>query len=180
MKYNLDTGLIEQEPWILQPDEIEEQQSGLLQSYCITLDILNTHTLHKVFNGEGNKIYNTLNTDLQEKYLLFIFSTPLITKNIEYNYVFEFHPNITLKGGALKRHLHGTIFNITPETLIEIKMSWIKLLKVYSEKHKDICLKIVKCKYALGWKNYMVKDQPKWLHPDFLDDIDGWFANLIK
>lgn len=166
------------------------EQSNKLFSYAITISLYSEHNLNKFltkyshhFDNLNVKKYDDLNIDLQDEYLRLLFTSPLLSRKIEFCYTFEFHTNITLKGGKPKRHLHGTIKNITKETIEELKKLYINnYIKVKSEKAQLDCFRCVPIINENGWDVYIHKEQltnefvryfndlSNHLESDYLDD----------
>lgn len=135
--------------------------------YAITLTVLSAHRVspHAFLT---KKVYQDLTMREQDEYLKFLVDTSIrCSKNYDdkdlkqfATYEFETHPNIKLKSGEFKRHLHGVFYKMTKDDIATIKEYLVKLLKIgHSEKHINNCIKIVPIYYDKGWTNYVKKDQ---------------------
>lgn len=143
------------------------EQSNLLFSYAITISVYSNHKLNKfltkyseILNKPNLIFYKDLNVDEQDEYLKLLFISPLLSRKIEHCYTFEYHTNIVLEGGKPKRHLHGTIKNITKDMISELtKLYTDNYLKVKTEKSKLDCFRCVQIVDESRWDVYIHKEQ---------------------
>lgn len=144
------------------------EKSNNLFNFAITISIPNNHRLNKfLYNDYGNKskpLYSDLSVVEQDVYLTSLFTSPLISRNISFNYVCETHPSITCGNGKEKRHLHGTIKQITYEMKEELKKLYMKNYIKSSSDHYCYMVPIV----SSGWATYCDKSQ---VNPIYLADI---------
>lgn len=146
------------------------EKSNKLFNFATTISIPNNHRLNKFLYkdnlGKKNikQFFSELEPSEQDQYLISLFTSPLIARNITFNYVCETHPNITLGNGKEKRHLHGTIQNITYETKDELKKLYMKSYIKSSSEHYCYMVPIV----SSGWSSYCEKSQ---LNPKYLAEI---------
>lgn len=176
------------------------EQSNLLFSYAITISVYSNHALSKyitkwsdILNKPHLKFYKDLNVDEQDEYLKLLFISPLLSRKIEHCYTFEYHTNIVLEGGKPKRHLHGTIKNITKDMIIELtKIYYERYIKVKTDKAKLDCFRCVQIVDESRWDVYIHKEQlsnefTRWfndlenhLESDYLDDSYNFGKCICK
>lgn len=155
------------------------EQSNLLYSFAITISVYSNHNLNKFLTKYSEKItnpqlkqYKDLNVDQQDEYLKLLFTSPLLSRKIEHCYTFEYHTNIVLEGGKPKRHLHGTIKNITKDMMVELTRLYTEsYLKVKTDKAKSDCFRCVQIVDESKWDVYIHKEQ---LSNEFV----RWFNDL--
>lgn len=146
------------------------EYSNRLCDFAITISLPSNHRLNKfLYKDNGGKknhkqYISELEVSEQDLYLISLFTSPLIARDIKFNYVCETHPNITLGNGKEKRHLHGTIKNITYETKDELKKLYLKSYIKSSSEHYCHMVPII----SSGWATYCEKHQ---LNPHYLADI---------
>lgn len=156
------------------------EKSNKLFDFAITISLYSTHKLNKFLYKDNlsksniKRIFNDLELDEQVLYLINLFSFPLLARNISYLYACERHTNITLKDKKLKYHLHGTIKNITMDTMAELKTLYLKnYIKVSTDKAILDCFKCVPIVNS-GWADYIEKEQadPKYIL-DLLNHLES-------
>lgn len=147
---------------------MEIKENNFFLDYAITVSVLSNHKLEAGFYlSKTKKYYDRLLPTEQDEYLEYILQTCCrMSKNYEgedykqfYTFELEDHVNIKLTGGLLKRHLHGVFYHCTKDDIATYTHYLHKLLKVYNDKQKNKCLKVVPVYYDKGWTNYMKKDQ---------------------
>lgn len=136
--------------------------------YAITVSVLSDSILDKKMQLKTKKkYYHQLTIEQQNEYLEMILKDAIrISKNYEGNDFkqfftceFETHHNIVLKNGKPKQHLHGVFYQCTKEDIVTIESTIHYIIRVYNDKQKSKCVKIVPVYYDKGWSNYMKKDQ---------------------
>lgn len=155
------------------------EQSNLLFSFAITISVYSNHKLNKfltkysdILSKQNLVYYKDLNVEEQDEYLRLLFTSPLLSRKIEHCYTFEYHTNIVLEGGKPKRHLHGTIKNITKDMKIELeKLYCDSYLKVKTEKAKLDCFRCVQIVDESRWDVYIHKEQHS-------NEFIRWFNDL--
>lgn len=146
------------------------EKSNNLFDFATTISLPLNHRLNKFLYKDnlGKKniknFYCELEPCEQDQYLISLFTSPLIARNIGFNYVCETHPNITLGNGKEKRHLHGTIRNITYETKDELRRLYMKSYIKSTSDHYCYMVPIV----SNGWASYCEKSQ---VNAHYLADI---------
>lgn len=156
------------------------EQSNKLFNFCITISLYSDHNIHKFLLKQSDLIkqdkkkYSELDIKEQDEYLSLIFSTPLLSRNIKFNCAFEYHTNIVLKGNSVKRHLHGTIFNITKETMEELKLIYCNsYIRVKTEKAIRDCFNCQPIIDGRAWALYMNKEQENTIDEKYINDLQN-------
>lgn len=153
-------------------------------NYAFTLTIQSDHKLNYtkkekeqfLQNPDNKKLFKDLLPDEQDHYMYYIVKDSLIdvySHNMEaiadlrhpiyfrnrFNYECESHINIKMNNGELKRHMHGTLFNMTDDQMVQFKNEVFRQLRLKVEKWQNVCLKIVPVYYGAGWHDYCIKAQ---------------------
>lgn len=155
--------------------------SNFFLDYAVTVSVLSNHKISIGAPHHKKKYYDRLSCQEQDQYLGWILEQAArMAKDYDdsdikqfVSYEFETHPNITLKGGLLKRHVHGVYYHMSKDDIASIKQYLHKLCKVYNEKQQNTCVCIVPIYYNKGWKNYIEKDK-------FIREMDQDLLDLIE
>lgn len=115
---------------------------------------------HLMFLIVRGALQNVFSLDLDGGERLLTLGHPIYYKRF-FNYECESHINIKMNNGELKRHMHGTLFNMTDDSMIQFKNEVFSMLRLKVEKWQNVCLKIVPIYYGVGWNDYCIKDQEK-------------------
>lgn len=137
------------------------EQSNKRFNFAVTISLYSEHKLNKFLwrddTQKSRSTFQELSMEEQNEYLERLFCNPLISRKISHKFFCETHPDLKLKGNKLKQHLHGIIYDITKETMDELKKLYLNsYIKVKTDKAISNCWCCVPM-WDDGYEWYIVK-----------------------